>query len=65
MLTAYHQKLNHPWIFDLENDPKELWNVNGANQWLSDVLGPILRQYHGGLRRHPNLRPGQRGPTEQ
>jgi arylsulfatase len=65
VLTAYHQPLNHPWIFDLENDPKELWNINGANQWLSEVLAPVLHQYYAGLQRHPNIAPGRPGPTEQ
>jgi arylsulfatase len=59
VLTAYHQTSGHPMVFDLENDPKELWNINGANQWLSSALAPVMRDYAVSLQRHPNIRPGQ------
>ena len=30
---AFDVKLGNPWIFDIENDPKELWNAPVANSW--------------------------------
>jgi hypothetical protein len=62
MLTAYHQKLGHPWVFDLENDPRELWNINGPNQWLGEVGGRIIGGYYLSTRRFPNIPPGADGP---
>jgi arylsulfatase len=66
VLTAYHQTTAHPMVFDLENDPKELWNINGANQWLSSALAPVMRDYAVSVQQHPNIRPGQAdGPGQR
>jgi hypothetical protein len=62
VVTSTHQRLGVPYIFDLENDPKELWNINAANNWLSPVLAPILRDYGVSTIKHPNLKPGAKGP---
>ena len=62
VLTSYHQKLGMPMIFDLENDPKELWNINAPNQWLGDVAGKIVRDYIVSIQRYPNIAPGADGP---
>jgi arylsulfatase A-like enzyme len=63
VLTSIHQRLGIPYIFDLENDPKELWNINAANNWLVPVLAPILKDYGVSTKQHPNLKPGAQGPT--
>ncbi len=62
VVTAIHQKLSIPYVFDLENDPKELWNINAANNWLSPVLEKVLRDYKVSVMKHPNLKPGAAGP---
>ncbi len=64
VLTGVHQKLTVPFIFDIENDPKELWNINGANKWLSPIGGGIIRDYAVSTMKHPNLKPGAKGPAE-
>ena len=63
MVTSTHDKLGIPYIFDLQNDPKELWNINAANNWLSPVLAPILRAYGISTHKFPNLKPGAVGPS--
>ena len=62
VLTSYHQKLGMPMIFDLENDPKELWNINAPNQWLGDIAGKIVRDYIVSIQKYPNIAPGADGP---
>ena len=64
VVTAVHQKLSLPYVFDLENDPKELWNINAANNWLSPIGAKILRDYALSVQEHPNLKPGARDPSE-
>ena len=65
-LTAYIQKTGHPMVFDVENDPKELWNINAANQWLSQAVAPTMRDYAVSVQRHPNIAPGQAdGPGQR
>ena len=63
VVTATHQRLAIPYIFDLENDPKELWNINAANNWLSAVIAPVLKQYAVSTKKHPNLKPGATEPA--
>merc|ERR1712061_820173 len=51
-------ELAKPWIFDLENDPKELWDIAAMNSWLGEVLGPLLAAYEKSAAHFPNIRPG-------
>ena len=62
VVTATHERLAIPYVFDVENDPKELWNINAANNWLSPILAPILRAYGISTKKFPNLAPGAAGP---
>jgi hypothetical protein len=34
MITGEVIKPNIPWMFDIKNDPKELWNITAANTWV-------------------------------
>jgi len=63
VVTSTHDRLGIPYVFDLQNDPKELWNINAANNWLSPLLAPILRDYAISTRKFPNLKPGVKGPA--
>ncbi len=63
VITGYNMTLNYPWIFDLENDPKELWNISGTSEWLGVPIGRIQAQYIRSLAQFPNLRPGQLEPA--
>jgi hypothetical protein len=56
---------NYPWMFDIEDDPKELSNISSANNW----AGVAVAKYVGAprlasLKDHPNLKPGAEGPEE-
>jgi len=62
VVTATHERLAIPYIFDLENDPKELWNINAANNWLTPIVAPILKDYSVSIAKFPNLKPGAAGP---
>ncbi len=64
VLSSTHDKLGLPQIFDIENDPKELWNIAAANNWLKPVITPLLREYAISTRRYPNVKPGAKdGPV--
>ncbi len=63
VVTATHERLAVPYVFDLENDPKELWNINAANNWLIPVMAPILKDYAVSTKTYPNLKPGAKGPA--
>jgi arylsulfatase A-like enzyme len=52
----------YPWIFDLENDPKELWDLNTAQSWVSGPVARILGAYEQSVARFPNIKPGADGP---
>ncbi|MEE8303689.1 MAG: sulfatase-like hydrolase/transferase, partial [Candidatus Tectomicrobia bacterium] len=62
VVTGTHQRLATPYIFDLENDPKELWNINAANNWVGQALAPILKDYVISTKKFPNIKPGSKGP---
>ena len=62
VITGYSMTLNYPWIFNLENDPKELWNLGATSEWLGQPIGRIQMQYYRSLVQYPNLRPGQEQP---
>lgn len=62
VLTGFHQKLSVPFVFDVENDPKELWNINASNNWLSPLVGGIVKEYAISTKKFPNLKPGAKGP---
>jgi arylsulfatase A-like enzyme len=33
-VTSYSVTPTYPWVFDVTNDPKELWNIGLSNTWL-------------------------------
>ena len=59
MFTSEHQRLGYPYFFDLENDPKELFNIVGTARWTNQVIPPILEAYYKSLAEHPNIKPGE------
>lgn len=56
--AGFKVELNKPWIFDIENDPKELWNIAAMNPWLSQVAGPIEYKYGRSAAKCPNIKLG-------
>jgi arylsulfatase A-like enzyme len=64
VVTGYTNTLTYPWVFDLENDPKELWNLNTAHTWVGAITGRILRRYTDSTQQYPNLQAGEDGPPK-
>lgn len=58
MLTSYRSELNYPWMFDIENDPKELWNIAPSNTWVGGPISKIGAKYVASIRECPNTQPG-------
>ncbi|MBS0361573.1 MAG: arylsulfatase [Proteobacteria bacterium] len=60
--TAFDNVLPEPWVFDIENDPKELWNISTTNVWVRRPMTKIRRAYAESVAKFPNLRPGGERP---
>jgi len=55
----------YPWVFDVSNDPKELWNIGAANTWIGEPAGRILGRYGASVQRYPNISTGAEGPPRK
>ncbi len=62
MITSQVITPTYPWTFDVENDPKELWNISAANTWIGVPVAKINLAYEKSLKDHPNIQPGDEGP---
>jgi hypothetical protein len=62
--TSFLEELPSPWVFDLENDPKELWNIYTTNIWLRRPITRIQNAYDASVVRFPNVPSGGDGPAE-
>lgn len=60
--TNVENELPSPWVFDLENDPKELWNIATTNLWVRRPVARIQREYEASVAAFPNLKPGAEAP---
>jgi hypothetical protein len=49
MLTSYSATPNIPWIFNVADDPKELWNIAPANTWVGVPVAKIGLEYTASL----------------
>lgn len=61
--NSYLEELPSPWVFDLENDPKELWNIYTTNIWVRRPVARIQRDYEESVMRYPNVPTGGDGPA--
>lgn len=58
-------KPTYPWMFDIENDPKEFWNIGLANAWIGAAVAKnVGAPYMASIKASPNLKPGAEGPEE-
>jgi arylsulfatase len=64
VVNGYNLQLNYPWIFNIEDDPKELWNINTASSWVSVAMAKVLVEYKRSIQAFPNLMPGGEGPAQ-
>lgn len=55
-------ELNYPWLFNVDNDPKELWDVGSSNGWANRAFAAIQREYLASVARFPNVKPGADRP---
>jgi len=62
MITAVSMTPNFPWVFDVANDPKELWNIGASSTWLGRPFGQISVAYAKSTAQFPNVEPGAEGP---
>jgi hypothetical protein len=63
--TGEEIALPYPWIFDVESDPKELWNVNVSSNWVGQAAMPYFVKYQRSLKDAPNIPPGAAGPVDK
>ncbi|WP_374572004.1 arylsulfatase [Phenylobacterium sp.] len=61
--TAYREDLPNPWVFDIENDPKEIWNIISTNPWVIRPVTKILMAYEKSVAQYPNVATGSEGPA--
>jgi arylsulfatase len=62
VVNGFRRRVNNPWLFDVENDPKELWNINTANVWVLRPVTRIVLEYKKSVAQFPNIKPGSPGP---
>ena len=55
-------ELNYPWLFNVDNDPKELWDIGSSNGWANRAFAAIQRDYTASLARFPNIKTGAERP---
>ena len=47
----------------VEDDPKELWNIN-TSSWVTIPVAKALIQYKDSIAKFPNIKPGGDGPSQ-
>ena len=62
-------ELNNPQLFNVEQDPKEEWDILEPNTWIAEVLNRIVREYHASVSRCPHVPfrgvgPGEKGDID-
>ena len=58
LITSYKNALTYPWVFDIENDPKELWNISTSNIWIGGPMSKISGEYLQSIENCPNTEAG-------
>lgn len=55
-------ELNYPWLFNVDNDPKELWDIGSSNGWANRAFVKIKLDYDNSVAKFPNLTSGAERP---
>jgi arylsulfatase A-like enzyme len=62
VITGYATPLSMPWVFDVANDPKELWNIAPSSTWVGAQVAKAGVAYQKSLEKFPNIPAGAAGP---
>ncbi|MYE84001.1 MAG: arylsulfatase [Gammaproteobacteria bacterium] len=62
-------ELNNPQLFNVEQDPKEEWDIMEPNTWIAEVLNRIVRDYYASVSWCPHVPfrgvgPGEKGDID-
>ena len=57
--------LNNPQLFNVEQDPKEEWDILEPNTWIAEVINALMRDYHTSVSQFPHVPPRGVGPGEK
>jgi arylsulfatase A-like enzyme len=58
------ERPTYPRVFDIENDPKEMWNISYmSGGWVARGVGAAQAAYTQSVAKFPNLKPGEDGPV--
>ncbi|NKC01906.1 MAG: sulfatase-like hydrolase/transferase [Pseudomonadales bacterium] len=58
-------ELNNPQLFNVEQDPKEVWDIMEPNTWIGEVMNGIMREFHTSVANYPHVPPRGIGPGER
>ncbi len=54
-VSAYRvDGVGFPAIFNIERDPRELWNVTGVEAWVLGEYMRVVGEYQASLKKYPN-----------
>ena len=62
---AYVHELNAPRIYNVEQDPKELYDILLANLWIFEPVRKIMGTYFNSIKDHPHVPTGADGPPDK
>jgi len=61
--NGYSMKHNCPWVYNVEADPQELWNINAGSRATIPVA-KALTQDEDSIAKYPNFKPDGEGPSQ-
>ncbi len=57
-------ELNNPQLYNVEQDPKEMWDIMEPNTWIAEVINRLIREYRTSAAEFPHVPPRGVGPGE-
>ena len=58
-------ELNNPQLYNVEQDPKEEWDIMEPNTWIAEVTNKIMRGFHTSVSKCPHVPSRGIGPGEK
>ena len=59
---AYVHEPNAPRIYNIEQDPKEHYDILLSNLWMFEPIRGVVGEYFSSLKEHPNIETGEDAP---